>query len=353
MKTLPPSMRGSVERLNHLDAVPAGFLDTPATRLHEILPGPTLIRLPGVGEEALFVSVLQHGNENTGLQAVQQLLADYGARALPRPLILFVGNVAAAAEGRRRLDHQPDYNRCWPGTEAPASAETRIMAEVTASVRQQPLFASIDIHNTTGENPHHACVNALDAGCLQLARLFGRTVFYFTRPRGVQPQAFVGHCPAVLLECGRPGQAFGVAHARDFLAHCLELEALPGEPLAPIDLYRSVALVEMRPEIRFNVGRGRSEDLVLDAEVDRLNFRELEAGQILGRVRVEHLPVQATDPAGRDVSADYFEIVGGQLRLTRPVMPSLLTRQPQIIRQDCLCHLMERMPASEFKWSAG
>ncbi len=349
MKTLPPTMTGSVERLHHFDALPDGLLEMPATRLHEILPGPSLIRLPGEREEALFVSVLQHGNEDTGLLAVQQLLADYGSRPLPRALTLFVGNVAAAAHGRRRLDHQPDYNRCWPGTELPASPLTQMLAEVAANVRSQPLFASIDIHNTTGENPHHACINTLDPGCLRLARLFGRTVFYFTRPRGVQPQAFVDHCPAVLLECGRPGQAFGVAHARDYLAHCLELDALPQEPLAPIDLYRSVALVEVRPEVRFCVGRGRCEELVLDAELDRLNFRELDPGTVLGRVRGEHLPVQATDPAGRDVSADYFEVAGGELRLRRPVMPSLLTRQPQIIRQDCLCHLMERMPAPEIR----
>lgn len=328
--------------LYEFDHLPAGLLEAPAARLREILPGPSLIRLPGERPEALFVSVLQHGNEDTGLRAVQQLLASYGNRALPRALSLFVGNVEAAAHGQRRLDHQPDYNRCWPGTELPDSPETRMMAQVAAAVRERPLFASIDVHNTTGENPHHACVNVLDPECLQLARLFGRTVFYFTRPRGVQPQAFTGRCPAVLLECGRPGQAFGVDHARDYLAHCLELPSIPDTPLRPLDLFHSVALVELRDEVRFCFGEGHDAELLLDPELDRMNFRELHPGTALGRVRGERMPVTATDPAGRDVTDDYFEIADGELCLRRAVMPSLLTRQPRIVRQDCVCHLMER-----------
>lgn len=331
--------------LREFEHLPPGLIDASAAQLHEVLPGPSLIRLPGVRPEALFVSVLQHGNEDTGLRAVQQLLAAYGDRPLPRALTLFVGNVEAAAQGQRRLDHQPDYNRCWPGTALSDCPETRTMARVAASVRERPLFASVDVHNTTGENPHYACVNVLDRQCLALARLFGRTVFYFTRPWGVQPQAFTGRCPAVLLECGRPGQAFGVDHARDFLAHCLDLESVPAEPMRPLDLFHSVALVEVRPDVRLSVGEDPDAELLLDSELDRMNFRELRARTALGRVRGDRLPVQASDPAGRDVSADYFEVSGGELRLRRAVMPSLLTRQPRIVRQDCLCHLMERYQA--------
>lgn len=344
--------QGSSELLHEFEHLPAGLLEAPASALHEILPGPSLIHLPGERPEALFVSVLQHGNEDTGLRAMQQLLAAYGDRPLPRALSLFVGNIEAAAEGQRRLDHQPDYNRCWPGTELPESPETRMMAQIAAALRERPLFASIDVHNTTGENPHHACVNVLEPECLQLARLFGRTVFYFTRPRGVLPQAFTGRCPAVLLECGRPGHAFGVAHARDYLDHCLQLETIPDTPLRPLDLFHSVALVEVRADVRFRFGEGGDAELVLDPQIDRMNFRELRPGTSFGRVRSDRLPVQATDPAGRDVTEDYFTIADGELRLRRAVMPSLLTREPRIVRQDCVCHLMERY-ADALRSSAG
>ena len=39
----------------------------------------------------------------------------------------------------------------------------------------------------------------------------------------------------------------------------------------------------------------------------------------------------------------YFEIRSGELRTRRPVMPSMLTMDEQVIRQDCLCYLMERL----------
>lgn len=337
-------------RLHRLERLPADFSETPASRLHRILPGPSLVHLPGEAGAELFVAVLQHGNEDAGLQAVQRLLADYGERPLPRPLSLFVGNIEAARHGRRRLEHQADFNRAWPGTELAPCDETRLMAEVVAIMRERPLFASVDIHNTSGENPHYAGVNAFDHRCLQLAHRFSRTVVHFTRPRGPQAQAFLGLCPSVILECGRTGTLGGAEHARDFLEACLRLETIPDEPPHPgdIDLFDSVAVVVVPDGIRFGYEWSAHPaepdlDLCLPADVDRLNFRELPAGTVLGRCRAGIDPVRALDPAGVDVTRAFFACDDGRLRLLRPVMPSLLSPDPRIVRQDCLCHLMEHV----------
>jgi hypothetical protein len=339
--------------LYEIDHLPAGLLETPAASLHRILPGPTLIHLPGERPDALFVSVLQHGNEDTGLLAVQRLLAAYEGRPLPRALSLFIGNVDAARHGRRHLDHQVDFNRAWPGTEQPAGPETRLLAAVFERLRARPLFASVDIHNTSGSSPHHVGVNSLDSRCLQLAHRFSRTVVHFTRPRGAQAQAFLALCPAVILECGRVGSAAGVTHARDFLAACLDLDAIPKEQPAPddLDLFDSVAVVTIPASIRFGFEWPAHDtdpdlDLCLAGNIDRLNFRELVAGTVLGRCRGTNTPVEARDPAGVDVTAAFFEGRDNHLRLRRTVMPSLLTPDARIIRQDCLCHLMERIGAA-------
>jgi len=342
-------------RLYELDQLPAGLLETPAPSLHRILPGPTLIHLPGERPDALFVSVLQHGNEDAGLTAVQQLLAAYEGRPLPRALSLFIGNIEAARHGRRHLDGQADFNRAWPGTELAAGPETGLLAEVHERMRARPLFASVDIHNTSGSSPHHVGVNSLDPRCLQLAHRFSRTVVHFTRPRGAQAQAFLALCPAVILECGQVGSPEGVTHARDFLADCLQLDALPGEPPRPgdLELFASVALVTVLESVRFGFEWPAHHteadlDLSLPADIDRLNFRELEAGTVIGRCRGAQVPLQACDPGGRDVTARLFECSAQALRLRRALMPSMLTPDPQIIRQDCLCHLMERIPASRY-----
>ena len=71
-----PTINNSTYRLmlTTLDHIPAGFLEASAGGLHQVLPGPTLIHLPGRKPDPLFVSVLLHGNEYTGLKAIQNVL---------------------------------------------------------------------------------------------------------------------------------------------------------------------------------------------------------------------------------------------------------------------------------------
>jgi hypothetical protein len=164
--------------------LPDDFLYASAGGLHQILPGPTLIHLPGRRTQPLFVSVLLHGNEDTGLKAVQSVLGNYRDRELPRALSLFIGNVQAAAQGQRHLESQPDYNRVWPGADSAELPEHAMMQEVVEQMRARRAFASIDIHNNTGINPHYGCVNRLEAPVLHLATLFSRVVVYFKRPLG-------------------------------------------------------------------------------------------------------------------------------------------------------------------------
>ncbi len=139
--------------------IPSRLLETEAARLHELLPGPTLVHLPGRRPEPLFVSVLQHGDEITGWEVVRALHARYRARGRERPraLSVFIGNVAAARAGLRFLPGQPDDNRVW-GRPAGAAQlpEERMMQQVVEAMRLRRVFASVDVHNDTGANPHYA-----------------------------------------------------------------------------------------------------------------------------------------------------------------------------------------------------
>jgi len=336
--------------LNELEALPPGLLDLDATELHAALGGPTLIRLDGRREQALFVSVLLHGNETTGWEAVRELLRRYepggGDAPLPRSLVLFIANTAAAAAGLRRLDGQPDYNRVWPGGDGGDSPEYRMMAQVVARMAGHGVFASVDVHNNTGPNPHYACVNVLESRTLHLAALFGRIVVHFQRPRGVAAMAMATLCPSVTLECGRAGQVHGTEHARDYLDACLRLAAHPTHPVAPhdVDVFRTVAIVKIPADVRFGFA-GDALDLCLAGDLDRLNFRELPAGTPFGEVcsgSARSIPFDVRDDADTDVAARYFERAGRELRTRVPLMPAMLTRDVRVIRQDCLCYLMER-----------
>jgi succinylglutamate desuccinylase len=331
--------------LNELDHLPDGFLNTEARELHRILPGPTLIHLPGRRPEPLFVSILLHGNEDTGLLAMQTVLDKYAQQELPRALSLFIGNIEAAREGARRLGSQPDYNRVWPGAEGAAGPEHDMMQQVVGIMAGRNVFASIDLHNNTGLNPHYACINRLEHAFFHLARLFSRTVVYFNTPKGVQSEAFAAICPAVTVECGKPGGQSGVEHAAAFVEAALHLSAIPAHPLArhEIDLFHTVAVVKVAENIEFSVG-GQAADLRLIEDIDHLNFRELEPGTRLGQVSPGcSVPLLAWDDAGNEIGQRYFEQMDGQLLTRRAAMPAMLTRDTRIIRQDCLCYLMERI----------
>jgi succinylglutamate desuccinylase len=334
------------DRPAQLDSLPEGLLDVSADRLHTLLPCPTLIHLAGRHERPLFVSVLLHGNETTGLHAVQQLLKKYADRPLPRALSLFFGNIEAAKQDVRRLEEQPDFNRIWPGTLHESCAETALMAAVMEEMARRQVFASIDVHNNTGLNPHYASVNRLDPRFFQLAAMFGRLVTYFTHPKGTQAAAFGALCPAVTLECGKPEHRHGAEHAFEYLDACLHLAEIPNHPVAPqdIDLYHSVAQLTIREDCAFGFS-GEALDLCLNEDIDHLNFTDLAAGTVLGNLAngQTRMPLRAVDESGRDVAEDYFAIREGQLVLKKGIMPSMLTLNERIIRQDCLGYLMERI----------
>ena len=334
--------------LRQLDHIPDGLLQLDAHELYAKLGGPTLIHLSGRRTPALFVSVLMHGNETTGWSAMRQLLQTRqrgtSDLTLPRALSLFIANPEAAKYGVRHLPEQPDFNRIWPGSELPHTAEGEMIQEVVNIMRDRGLFASIDVHNNTGLNPHYACVNRLDARSLHLATLFGRTVVYFTKPVGVQSLAMTQLCPAVTLECGKIGQSYGVAHTREYIDACLHLSKLPEHRAAPhdIDLYHTTAIVKIADRVKFGYD-GDHLDLRLMTELEHYNFRELKRGTPFGEVALlDQKVLNVTDEEGADVYDRYFETSASTIRTRRPVMPSMLTPDTKIIEQDCLCYLMER-----------
>jgi hypothetical protein len=138
-----------------------------------------------------------------------------------------------------------------------------------------------------------------------------------------------------------------VGHAQDLVDAALHLSEIPNHPVAPrdIDLFHTVARMQV-PE-SLSVGFSPEEaDLVLNPEIEHYNFRELPVGTAFGRVNgsasTTGLPLEVRDEQGQDVGERFFEVEGGELRLRQSLMPSMLTRNQAVIRQDCLGYLMER-----------
>jgi len=326
---------------NELHELPQGFLDAKHQDLFTLLKQPTLIHLEGEQKAPLFITTLLHGNEDSGLIALQQLLKKYGSNRLPRSLSIFIGNIEAAAESMRHLPEQPDYNRVWPGTEHSECNETLLMQEIVINMRSRHPFASIDLHNNTGRNPHYGCVNRLNAQYLQLARLFSHTVVYFTTPKGVQSEAMAKICPAVTLECGKVGELDGIDHASRFIETVLELEHLPDHVPSDIDLFHTVARVTILDELDFSFdGSG---DLTLDGSIELYNFKEIHEGTRFATLNADNEKVfNVYDDHGNDLYDEFFIHEDNTIKLKKSVMPSMFTKDKYVIKEDCLCYLMER-----------
>ncbi len=273
--------------LYRCDGFPAALLDVPATELWRHLRGPTLFHIPGRRPQPLFVCVLLHGNEDTGWRAIQELMRQHRDTPLPRAILLFVGNIAAARANVRTLPGQTDYNRTWPGTPHTAEPEAQLMRQVVEIVRAAEPFASIDIHNNTGHNPNYACVNSLaeplstsgaavqpnasstSSGRLACNRRPWRTI-----------------CPAVTVECGRVGGAAGVDPCRRVRGGGAGAVAFPrasrsGRRSRPHADASPSSRCRPRRRLRFD---GADADFRFRADLDHLNFSELEPGTVFGRL---------------------------------------------------------------------
>ena len=329
-----------IEKFDRLHGLPDGFFDISTADIRSLLPNPTLIQLDGKDPSFLFISILLHGNEYTGLEVMQQILSKH-AHDLPRSILLFVGNVRAAEANRRFLPGQVDYNRCWPGTDLEPSPTSGMMARVVEIAHGLPLFAAIDIHNNTGKNPHYACITDPSIENQNLAARFNRVGMVFNH-YGVCTMAFNGICPAVTLECGIPGDPQGIEHACRFVEDMLTLDELPHKQPTrhALHLVESHLTLNIPDDISFEFDTEADVDLRFEADFEDRNFTLFDPQQVFGYTRVAR-PLAITDTNGHDVTDDIVRVEEGRIYLNNTMMPAMITQDKLVVRQDCLCHLLQ------------
>ena len=327
--------------LKEMNHIPDELLTAKAEELHDILKTPTLFHLEGSNPQPLFICTLLHGNETTGFYAIQRLLKKYKEETLPRAISVFIGNIAAAKEGQRRLDSQDDYNRIWPGSHHSDSAEKDMMQIVTSIMEKKKPFASIDIHNNTGKNPHYGCINILNPHGLVLAEKFSDIAVYFTDPKGVQSSAFSDFCPAIVLECGQASDKSGEEHALAYLENILQLDDLSSKTDGKLKLYHTVARVTIPKTV--SIGE-RNSDLTLNEQLGEKNFHLIQPGTIFSTINsTKQKLIIVNSESHEDITDEYIERSGDKLLFKKPVTLSMFTSNERAIRQDCACYFMEEL----------
>lgn len=335
-----------MSHFNHLpDGLPDALLDLDDVALLEELERPTLIRVPGSGEQPpRAVATLLHGDEDTGYRAVMRILRR--RPSLSFDLHVVVGNVRAALEdggfSHRFLDDQEDFNRIWG---ADPTTRMRLAADgILTELREAKISSLVDIHNNTGTNPFYAIVTRLDPDSLTLATTFTTTVLHWDLGVGTLMEALDDLCPAIAVECGMAGRHDSLSFAVDGLRRHLAAGPPADEPIErDFDLLGDLRKVVVRPEVRFRFGGALGEDVdfVVEQDADAHNFRPVPAGHVLGRVPSrEACPLLVAGPDGEDVTAEYVEVRDDGEVVTRvPFTPVMMTRTAEAARKDCLFYI--------------
>ena len=328
------------EPFDRLHGLPDGFFDINTANIRSLFPNPTLIQLDGQSKDFLFISILLHGNEYSGLRVMQRLLAGY-ANDLPRSILLFVGNVRAAEANLRHLPDQVDYNRCWPGTQMEPSPTSQMARRIIEIAHGMPLFAAIDIHNNTGKNPHYACITDTNGRNQNLAAKFNRIAMVY-KHKGVCTMAFDGICPATTLECGLPGDPAGLEQACRLLEDMLTLEKLPEDPppREQLHLVESHLNLHIPKHVSYEFDTAADVDLKFEHDIEARNFTLMDPQQVFGHTRIDR-PIQVLDADNHDVTDEVLRIEQGKIYFNQTLMPAMITRDKLVIQQDCLCHLLQ------------
>ncbi|MEZ5996917.1 MAG: M14 family metallopeptidase [Hyphomonadaceae bacterium] len=321
------------------DRVPHGLVELEVRDIERVFPRPSLIALAGAGDP-LFLSVLLHGNETTSFEVLCELVRRYGGEAWPRAALIFIGNVRAAGAGVRYLEGQPDFNRIWRG-EGPGANLAR---EVIDAAREANVFASIDIHNNTGANPHYGCINSLRPADLQLAAMFAPIGVLYQNPLTTQSMAFSQFCPAITVECGRNGDRAGVVRAVRLVEDVMRLEAFAvhAPQSEALSLFETVGRVVIHPDISFCFGESGAE-LLLRPDLEGFNFCEAPEGVQWG-ASASPQALRVLNEHGDDITDQFFRRDAGAFVLRRAVTPAMISTNCEAVRLDCLCYLMKRRP---------
>lgn len=321
---------------------------TDTTALLECLPGPTLIRVPGVDASRTRVVVtLLHGNEPSGLRAMQAWLR---SQTQPRVnAMLLIGNVAAALASpgfaHRLVPGGRDLNRCFrPPFEGP---EGRLAQDILEAIRGETCEALVDLHNNTGHNPPYGVGTRIDSKRFAITRLFADTHVHTELRLGSLMEATEDDVPGVSIEVGRAGDEAADAVALAGLRRFLSADEI--DAAEQIDTMRVLDAT-----LRVRLGRGlrvafaevpvAGVDLTVLPDIDRHNFREIGAGSRIGWLgSPDGWPIEAQDPSGRDRSRELFVNRGSELLVRRSLIPIMMTTDARIAAADCLFYVVRPM----------
>lgn len=329
--------------------IPDGFFDLTSPRdMISLFPSPTLFDLPGAdGEGALFLSALLHGNETTSFYVIQEFLRSWSPKQGPR-LLIFWGNIQAAAQGLRQMPTGPDYNRIWGEQLGPEFAWAD---ELLRMVQAASPYVGLDIHNTSGANPLFSCLSEINPQLLSLASAFAPKIFYSGQIKSVLSYHINKICPALTLECGQSGNHQG---KQDALALIQRLyregpqffsSTMNSRKNNNSDVYECFGKFQLGANWRpiFSGPTKDENSVILNPELELFNFQTIPAGTWIARGGGPGA-IEFVANDGTLMTEQYVVYQNGSWCLKQNIIPAMISDNLAIIKSDCWGHLLKPSP---------
>ncbi|AWL11148.1 hypothetical protein HMF8227_00652 [Saliniradius amylolyticus] len=304
------------------------------------LGGPSLLTFKGRDPSRCRVVVtLLHGNEPSGLNAIQALAQENWVPSVTCHMI--VASTAAAATfpwfSHRMLPGQRDLNRCFSSSSD--DVQSMLAGSIKNTISELKPECVIDLHNTSGSGPGF-CVSTQDSRAHQaLASCFTAWMIVTDIRLGSLMEQSLG-CPVVTIEAG--GAKDETANKTAYAGiKTLFDKADVFEASQPVGLLRNPRRFELRQgySVAYLDRPDNAADVCLRTDIESLNFGMTPAGTHLGWVRDNALSPFVLDDNENDAQR-YFRVTDNQLYTVLPLRLFMATSNADIARSDCLFYFI-------------
>ncbi|MGV6806748.1 MAG: succinylglutamate desuccinylase [bacterium] len=318
------------------------FLGDNPEEFLNVLGGPASLLLPGTDPSRYraFVTLL-HGNEPSGPMALWRYLRSGQQPAVN--ILAIVASVPAALEppsfSHRMLPRARDLNRCFhPPFE---DSQGKLAKEIMDTLRDYPLEAIIDMHNTSGTSPSFAIVSHVDKSHDALASLWTERLIVMNLHLGTLTETVDNLAPAVAVEVGGRLDEESHALAYEGLCRYFNTDQVLAGTETDWDMQSLVDPIrlELQEHSTLTYADTPSEffDVTLKTTIEHHNFGQVAPDTLLGWVSDDVKALfSATDKHGKCAVERLVRVEDGRLYPAAPMQLFMITNNPEIATTDCI-----------------
>lgn len=333
------------------DSIPDFFYKLNQENVLGYLDEMSLFFHKGAIDKTVVISTMLHGNETSGLYAIQKFLKAQEGKANRPSYAILLGNPRAFQSNKRLVGGQLDRNRIW---ELDGNHEDHALSrQVIERLINYPLVCAIDIHNNTGKNPYFCCVNRLDQKTLGMASLFDADALFFEDPATAFTTFMGRFCPSVTLECGMSGDELGILKAVKFIKEATHFALADhlDKLVFKKSVFKSFGKFKIPKETKISfISPGQeistlsnSQGVAFFSDLEKFNLKLVPEGTSLGFIHGSLNQVNIQSEFEEDLFSELFLIEKQNLIVKNDFYAAMVTKDVEVAKADCFFYFLKKV----------